>query len=206
MIYTLFYSPGSAAMVVRILLDEIGAKYELIEVPISKTEPRDPAHLAHNPNGWVPALAWDGGSLYEAAAITVYLCDRYPEAGLGPAPSDSTRPLFLQTLVYFSNTVQTAFQQYYYPERFAEHSETHAGTQKQACRRLRDVWQVVDAQIGDNSWVLGSTFSALDIYMHMLTTWLKPQAGHPDLYELPNVARIAAKVANRPSVDHAYTE
>ena len=191
-------------MVVRIVLDEVGIDYDLIDVPISKSEARDATHLAHNPNGWVPALTWDGGSMYEAAAITVYLCDRYPDAGLGPRLDDKARPLFLQTLVYFSNTVQTAFQQYYYPERFAEHSETHAGTQKQACRRLRDVWQMVDAQIGDNSWVLGPRFSAVDIYMHMLTTWLKPQAGHPDLSEMPNVARIAAKVAKRPSVERAY--
>ncbi|MEM6932457.1 MAG: glutathione S-transferase N-terminal domain-containing protein, partial [Pseudomonadota bacterium] len=121
MSYTLFSSPGSAAMVVRILLDDIGADYDLIDVPISKSETRDPAHLAHNPNGWVPALVWDGGSMYEAAAITVYLCDRYTDAGLGPRFDEEERPVFLQTLVYFSNTVQTAFQQYYYPERFAEH-------------------------------------------------------------------------------------
>lgn len=202
--YKLFYAPGSAAMAVRVLLEEIGASYELIDVTIGKDEPRDPEHLALNPNGWVPVLAWDGRAMYEAAAITIYLTDLYPEAGLGPAPVDPDRAAFLQTLVYFSNTLQTAFQQYYYAERFAEDNAGCAGAMARGVRRLRDVWQVVEDQIGNSPWVIGERFTAVDVHLYMLTTWLDPDGGHPSVTDFPNVARIAAKVAQRPSVRAVY--
>lgn len=208
MLYKLFYADGSAAMGVRVMLEEIGAEYELIDASISMDAPRSAEHLALNPNGWVPVLVWEGGhktgAMYEAAAITIYLTDLYPDAGLGPVADDPLRPLFLQTLVYFSNTVQTAFQQFYYPERFAADEAGLGAAQARGVRRLQDVWQLVDLQIGDGDWVLGDRFSAVDIYLYMLTTWWRADAGHPSLDHLPNVARIAAKVAARDSVKKVY--
>ncbi|MEM7596451.1 MAG: glutathione S-transferase family protein [Pseudomonadota bacterium] len=204
MTYKLFYAHDSAAMVVRVLLEDIGAEYELIDTTIAKDVPRHADHLALNPNGWVPVLAWEGRAMYEAAAITIYLTDLYPNARLGPALDDPDRPLFLQTLVYFSNTVQTAFQQYYYAERFAEDEAGCAGAMARGVRRLRDVWQVVEDQIGDNPWTVGTQLTAVDVYLYMLTTWLDPDGGHPKVTDFPNVARIADKVAQHPSVKEVY--
>ena len=73
-------------------------------------KPRPPEQLALNPNGWVPVLIWGDQAMYECAAITVFLCDRHPEAGLAPAIGDPERGAYLQTLVYFSSSVQNAFQ------------------------------------------------------------------------------------------------
>ena len=53
-------------------------------------------------------------------------------------------------------------------------------------------------------WVLGDEFSAVDIYLFMLTTWLKQSKGHPPVQDFPNVARIAAKVASRPTTEKVY--
>ncbi|MEO0771630.1 MAG: glutathione S-transferase family protein [Pseudomonadota bacterium] len=197
MIYKLFYAPDSAALGPRVLLEEIGADYELIDTTIEQGKPRDPDHLALNPNGWVPVLTWEGGSMYEASAIAIYLTDLYPQAQLGPAPSDPERAVFLQTLVYFSNTVQTAFQQHYYPHRFAADAVDAKG---RAANRLRAVWQIVDDQLAGRDWVVGNRFSAADVHLLMLSTWFEPEAGHPTVADFPNVARVAAKVAKRPSV------
>ncbi len=204
MTYKLFYAHGSAAMGVRVLLEEIGAEYELLPTTIAMDQPRPAEQLALNPNGWVPVLIWDEGAMYECAAITIFLCDRHPEAALAPAADDPGRALFLQTLVYFSNTVQTAFQQYYYPERFAASADGEPDAQARGVRRLHDVWQVVEAQVGDGPWVLGEAFSAADVYLYMLTTWLDPAGGHPSMDDLPNIARIVGRVKDRPSVARVY--
>ena len=178
--YKLFYALGSAAMGTRVMLEEIGAPYELIQTTIAMDEPRPPEQLALNPNGWVPVLIWgEDAAMYECAAITVFLCDRHPEAPLAPAIDDPERGLYLQTLVYFSNSVQNAFQLNYYPDRFADTPADEPGAQKRGIRRLRETWKVIDDQIGDNEWVLGERFSAADIYLFMLTTWLQPPRGHP---------------------------
>ena len=118
--YKLFYSLKSASMGVRVMLEEIGAPYELIPTTVDMDRPRPPEQLTINPNGWVPVLVWDDGAMYECAAITVFLCDRHPEANLAPAVDDPARALYLQTLVYCSNSVQNAFQLTYYPDRFAD--------------------------------------------------------------------------------------
>ena len=202
--YKLFYALKSASMGVRVMLEEIGVPYELIETTVDMDKPRPPEQLAINPNGWVPVLLWEGGAMYECAAITVHLCDQHPEAHLGPTVDDPTRALFLQTLVYFSNSVQNAFQLTYYPDRFVDAPADEPSAQQRGIRRLRETWQVIDDQIGDNQWVIGDQFSAADIYLFMLTTWLRSAKGHPSVSEFANVKRIAELVKQRPSVQLVY--
>lgn len=206
MIYKLFYALGSAAMGVRLILEEIGAPYELKQTTIDMDKPRPPEQLVLNPNGWVPVLLWDDKAMYECAAISVFLCDRHPEAKLAPGIDDPERGLFLQTLVYFSNSVQNAFQLDYYPDRFADTPADESSAQRRGIRRLRETWKVIDDQIGDSDWVLGEQFSAADIYLFMLTTWLRPSRGQPSTNEFPNVKRIADSVVSRPSVQLVYEE
>lgn len=202
--YKLFYALKSASMGVRVLLEEIGAPYELLPTVVDADTPRPPEQLAINPNGWVPVLTWDDGQMYECAAITIFLCDRHPEAKLAPALDDPTRALYLQTLVYFSNSVQNAYQLTYYPDRFADTPEEEPSAQRRGNRRLRETWQVIDDQIGLNDWILGDQFSAADIYLFMLTTWLRTAKGHPSVSDFPNVQRVADKVLQRPSVQSVY--
>ena len=202
--FKLFYATGSASMGVQVILEELGVPYELIQTTIDRDKPRPPEQLAINPNGWVPVLAWDEGAMYECAAITLYLCDRHSEANLAPAMDDSIRALYLQTLLYFSNSVQNAFQLTYYPDRFVDDSTDEASAQRRGNRRLRETWKVVDDQIGDNQWLLGDSFSAADIYLYMLTTWLSPDLDHPSIDEFPNVKRIAKLAMQRPSIKRVY--
>ena len=204
MIYKLYYVDGTASMGVRVLLEEIGASYELIQTTTDRQKSRPAEQLKLNPNGWVPILLWDDSAMYECAAITIFLCDRHSEANLAPAIHAPQRSLFLQTLVYFSSSIQTAFQLDYHPHRFADTPEDEPSAQRRGRRRLRETWQVIDNQIGDNQWILGDQFSAADVYLFMLTTWLETSRGHPDIHEFPNVQRIADAVMLRPSVQKVY--
>lgn len=202
--YELFYAPKSASMGVRVMLEEIGVPYTLIETSVDTDKHRPARQLAINPKGWLPVLVWDGGAMYECAAITLFLCERHPLAHLAPTVDDPLRANFLQTLVYFSNSVQNPFQLTYYPDRFADTPVDQPGAQRRGNRRLGETWKVIDNQIGDSPWLIGDRFSAADIYLFMLTTWFRPAKGHPAMEEFPNVSRIAAKVAQRPSVQMVY--
>ena len=209
--YKLYYATGSASMGVRVLLEEIGVPYELIDSTIDLSKPRLPEQLAINPNGWIPVLQWGDNAMYECAAITIFLCDRHPKAGLAPDVNNSSdqgqkRALFLQTLVYFSNSVQNAYQMTYYPYRFANEAEGYSSAEQRGVRRLRETWGVINDQIGDNQWIIGDNFSAADIYLFMLTTWISVAKGHPSIDEFPNVKRIAEAVQQRPSVQKVYAD
>ena len=191
-------------MGVRVLLEEIGTPYELIQSTIDRTQSRPAEQIRMNPNGWVPVLTFGEDAMYECAAITIFLCDRHPQAGLSPAPDTAERALFLQTLVYFSSSVQNAFQLDYYPDRFADTSADEASAQRRGIRRLRETWRVIDDQIDNKQWILGNQFSAADIYLFMLTTWLNESRGHPSIDEFPNVKRIAEAARQRPAVQLVY--
>src|SRR5690606_41741362 len=83
--YTLYYAPGSANLLVHLALLEIGAPHELKRVNLDKGEQRSAAYLAINPNGVVPTLLVDGVPHGEAAALAMLLAERHPDAALAPA-------------------------------------------------------------------------------------------------------------------------
>ncbi|MEM7121995.1 MAG: glutathione S-transferase family protein [Pseudomonadota bacterium] len=202
--YKLFYANHSAAMGTRAVLEEIGADYELLDSSIDLDEPRPPELLALNPNGWVPVLIYDGGAMHEASAITVFLTDRHAEANLAPGADDPLRGPFLQWLVYLSNTLQMAYQLSYYPLRFCESEEHIASARARSCIRLREIWGMIDDAIGDDDWLVGNRFTAADIHVRMLATWLSPDMGHPTMQEFPNANRVVANAAVRPAVKKVF--
>ena len=204
MSYRLYYADRSAAMGARVVLEEIGTPYELIQTDISPELAREPELLALNPNGWIPVLVWEEGAIYECGAITIFLCDRHPEIQLAPDATDPERGLFLQWLFFFSSSLQNAYQMTYYSNRFCASSENEASVKRRSASRLQELWQVVDDAIGEEDWLLGKRFSAADIYLFMLTTWLSESHQHPAVDSFANVTRVATKVMQRPSVRSIY--
>ena len=74
--YTLYYSPGSASMVVHLALLEIGVPYRLEIVDFGAGAQRDRSYLALNPEGVVPTLMIDSRPVTESAALLMVLADR----------------------------------------------------------------------------------------------------------------------------------
>jgi glutathione S-transferase len=204
MSYKLYYAEPSAAMGTRAILEEIGAPYELIWTDISQNSTREPDLLTLNPNGWIPVLVWEEGAIYECGAITVFLCDRHPEIQLAPRATDPDRALFLQWLFFFSSSLQNAYQMTYYPNRFCAASTDEQSIKRRSTSRLQELWQIVDDAIGGKDWLLGKRFSAADIYLFMLTTWLSESHQHPTIDSFANVKRVTVKVMKRPSVRFIY--
>jgi glutathione S-transferase len=68
----------------RLALEEKGVPYELVEVAMLQGAHQEPAFLAKNPFGKVPALEHDGMMLYETAAITRYVDRAFPGPALQP--------------------------------------------------------------------------------------------------------------------------
>src|SRR4029079_12058749 len=65
---TLYYSPQTRATGARILLEELGAPYDLHVLNMKAGEQRQPAYLAINPLGKVPAIRHREALVTEQAA------------------------------------------------------------------------------------------------------------------------------------------
>ena len=74
-----------------VLLEELGADYELHVLNLKQGDQRKPDFLRINPMGKVPAILHDGALVTEQGAVYAYLADLYPEAGITPATGNPLR-------------------------------------------------------------------------------------------------------------------
>jgi len=93
------YFRSSAAYRVRIALNLKGLAYDRRDVMLLENQQRSPAHLALNPQGFVPALEVDGKVLTQSLAIIDWLDARHPEPRLIPADPDARAAALAQALV-----------------------------------------------------------------------------------------------------------
>jgi glutathione S-transferase len=200
--YTLYYSPGTASMVVHLALLEIGVPHELRLVDVEAGAQRDPAYLKLNPRGVVPTLVIDGRPLSESAALLLMLAERHPEAGLAPAPGSPERDTWLQWIVYLSNTLMSTYRFWFYPAELgaAEHTaEVRAALQ----RKIEGVWDLLDAQLAANGpYLLGREFSGADLLLAMLMRWSRNMPRPAT--EWPALKRLADLMRARPSWQKLY--
>jgi glutathione S-transferase len=70
----------SRAVIVKWYLEELGVPYEFVLVDLKQGDNLQPAYLAINPFGKVPAIDDDGFVLFESGAILTYLASKYDKA------------------------------------------------------------------------------------------------------------------------------
>lgn len=95
-----YYAPWSRSSGVLWLLDELGAEYRLEHVDIRAEGGVPESYREIQPNKKVPAIDHDGTIVTERAAITIYLADAFPQAGLAPAIGNPARAAYLTWNVY----------------------------------------------------------------------------------------------------------
>src|SRR5262249_17131014 len=203
--YTLYYTPGSASMAPHGVLEESGAPYTLVRVDMAANKHKEAEYLRLNPHGRVPTLVVDGKQpIYEATAICLFIAARHPNAGLAPAVTDIARGLYYQWMAYLTNTLQAACQLYFYPERNVADPSHAPEVKAQAEAQIMDIWGKLEQVLAAGPYLLGDRFSAADIYLHMLSSWMEPPMQMDTRY--PNVARCAGLVAARPAIERVLQQ
>ena len=200
--YTLYYSPGTASMVVHMALIEAGAPHELKLVDIEQGAQRDPAYLALNPRGVVPTLVIDGRARHESAALLMMLADRHPDAGLAPAPGTPAREAFQQWLVYLSNTLLSTYRLWFYPQELGS-SEHPPQVRAALAAKIEGAWDYLDAELAARGpYLLGAEFSAADLLLAMLMRWSRNMPRPASQW--PALARLADLIRRRESWQRVY--
>jgi glutathione S-transferase len=194
--YTLYFSPGSASMVVHLALLEIGAPYRLERLDFSQRQHKDAAYLALNPQGVVPTLVIDGKAVTESAALLMTLADRHPESRLAPPPGSPQRDAWYQWIVFMSNTLAATFRFWFYPSDLGV-EETPAATRQALQASIERAWDRLDAHLAANGpWLLGADFSVADLYLTVLMRWSRrmprPATEWPALKALADRVRARA--------------
>jgi glutathione S-transferase len=209
----LYYYPSFISLVPHILLEEIGAHYQLVFVNLSGGAHKRPDHLRLNPNGLVPVLVQDDLALYESAAICLHLVDTHAGCNLAPAVGSSERALFYKWLMWFASTMQPALSMYLHPHKWAKEPAMFSELRTCAEEKVAALFDQLDAALEAHRgpWLLGDAYSATDAYAVTLCRWSRgmqrPGASWPHIgpYMHRIIARPAVQIA-RPAVQRALQQ
>ncbi|MBV9331284.1 MAG: glutathione S-transferase [Alphaproteobacteria bacterium] len=112
---TLYHAPRSRSSSIVWLLEELEVPYRIELTPIvygnGQGSEAPESYRRIHPHKKVPAIEHDGVIVHECAAITLYLADAFPKAGLAPAIGDPARGPYVTWLAYWAgpmNAIATA--------------------------------------------------------------------------------------------------
>jgi glutathione S-transferase len=198
--YTLYYSPGSCALIVHILLEEFGVPFEAVRVDTASGEHRRDEYRRINPKQKVPALATPEGVLTECVAIVEYLCDKHDGGRLLGAPGTWQRARIMERIATLATEIHPLFNRFFHEDDFSPDAGVQAKVKEQGARKLAAWFREEDAKLTGPYWS-GDALTAADLYFTVVARWgrwLSPPAN-----EMKNIRPFYERMLARPAVKRA---
>lgn len=186
---TLYYAPQSRSTGVSILLEELGANYDLHVLNMKKGEQHEPAYRAINPLGKVPAVKHGDAVITEQVAIFLYLADLFAEAGITPAIGDPLRGPYLRWMVYYAASFEPAVVDRALKREPAPQGISPYGDFDAMLKNVTD-------QLEKGPYILGDRFTAADVLWGTALGWTTSFKLVP---ELPVIMDYVKRLAARPA-------
>jgi glutathione S-transferase/GST-like protein len=180
---------------VSIALEELALPYTLQVLDFAKNEQKQPAFLAINPNGRIPAIvdrAEDDFAVFESGAILIYLAEKAGQ--LMPADAKG-RSLVLQWLMFQMGGIGPMMGQAnvffrYFPEKIQAAIDRYQGESKR-------LFRVLDGHLKDHEYLAGD-YSIADIANW---AWVRTHKwSGVTVDDLPHLQRWIEAIRVRPAV------
>jgi glutathione S-transferase len=187
----LYHSPQSRSSRFIWMLEELGQPYDIEYVIIRRgdgngaPDPKNP-----HPQGKVPALEHDGRLVVESGAITLYLTDAFPQAGLAPKVGDPGRGDYLGWLFFYCAEVE--------PNMILKFLEVSS---PMATRIFEVMIERFDGQLKQQPYITGDTFTAADVLFGSAVQW-----GAQMLEKTPAMDAYLARLQERPAYQRAQAK
>ena len=202
--YTLYAHKNSYAMSSHLLLEELGAHYEVVWFNVHDEDQFPADFLQLNPNARVPTLVTPEGPIYESGAILVYLSEKHGGAFM-PALGDSRRGVFWQWLFYLMSTFQPEVLVQFNAQRyFPDDSTMQQSLRDASMRELESIWRIVDDGLATGPYFLGGDYTVCDMLFALQALWVENQPA--DLSAYPNTIRQMQAVFERPAAQRIITD
>jgi glutathione S-transferase len=161
---TLHHHPFTRAANAVWMLEEVGCDYELEFVDIMAGAHKQGPLRPLNPMGKLPTLVDGDTVVTEAAAIALYLADRYALGRLAPATDAPERGTYLRWSFYAPSVIE--------PGALAEASGWEFKPGQAGWGSYPEMLDTISMAIGDGPWLLGEQFSMADVVFGGTVRWM----------------------------------
>ncbi|NMO19465.1 glutathione S-transferase family protein [Pyxidicoccus fallax] len=183
-------------------LAEKGQEAQLVLVDLTKGEHKQPAHVARQPFGVIPALEDDDGSmLYESRAIIRYLDRKLPGTSLTP-----TNPRAYGLMEQYISVEQSYFtpaaMKVIWERFFKPHMGGGAADEarvKEGLEGVEKVFGIIDPVLGKQQYFAGDSFSLAEVSWMPYMEFFVAAGGGDLLNKHKNVAAWWNRASSRPS-------
>jgi glutathione S-transferase len=193
----LYYQPGTCAIGIHVLLEEIGKPYDLKKLDLQKGEHREPGFTRINPKSKVPTLERDDGSvLTEFPAIAIWLARTNPDKALLPSDAEGEARA-LEAMDYVVATLHgQGFARMFRPMVFAPSEADHDKVKARGREIFEKGLSLMSQALAGKDYITGR-FSVADTALFYVEFWAHAILRMP----LPeNCAAHYERMKSRPAV------
>ncbi len=192
----LYSFPTPNGQKITIALEELGLPYRLHRVDITRGDQHQPAFLAVNPNGKIPALVDGDTTVFESVAILIYLAEK---TGRLLPTSGPQRAAVLSWSLLQASGVGPMMGQYGHFAVFAKDKIPYAIDRYHG--EVRRLLGVMERQLAHHPWLAGDSYTIADIATWpWLAGWMRFYQAPLSEEEFPSVHRWFRAVEARPGV------
>jgi glutathione S-transferase len=192
----LYYAPGVCSLSPHIVLRETNTPFELVKTDIRAKKVADGSDFFKvNPNGYVPALQLDDGTiLTEGPALVQYIADKAGATALAPANGTIERTKLQSWLNFVSTEIHKGFSPLFNPKMPDEGKAV-------VKERLLERFAFLEKHLAANDYLMGRQFTVADAYLFTTLGWTKPLS--IDITAYPHIQSYLARILSRPAVQQA---
>jgi glutathione S-transferase len=200
----LYYAAHTCALASHIALIEAGAEFETVRISFAAGEQREPAYLAVNPKGRVPALATERGVLTETPAILAFIAQSYPAARLAPLADPFAFAQVQAFNSYLCSTLHVAHAHRMRGYRWADDEAAIAAMRRAVPRSVAACYELVETHMLEGPFVMGDAYTICDPYLFTLSQWIEHDGVDPDSF--PRIVAHRRLVSERQAVREALAD
>lgn len=193
----LYYMPGACSLASHIVLHWLGRPHDTQR--LSREELKQPAYLKINPQGAVPALQLDDGTvLTQNVSVLEYLAEQDAGKALLGDGSSAQRAETRRWLGVVNADLHKAFKPIFGAEKMVKDPASQEELRQGAIGTIVDIYGLIDKRLEGRSYLVGEKPTVADAYLYVVTRWTR--AKKIDLSRFANVAAFFERMDKDPAV------
>jgi glutathione S-transferase len=177
-------------------LDELGLRYEQVDIGGPFGGNSDPAYLALNPNGLVPTLQEDGVTIWESNTIVRYLAARHGAGTLWPLGS-ADRAAAERWMDWQLGTLAPHMGTLFMSHIRTPPEQRDLGAMDRAFDAAIRLFRILDSHLANRAYVAGDRLTVGDIPVGIMAyRWFALPLQRPDY---PALSAWSDRLAERPA-------